>query len=35
MLFSRGPKGLTVYVAPAVLIAVTSLLAGLLAHACR
>ena len=35
MYFSRGPKGLIVYVAPAVLLAVVALLSGLLARACR
>jgi hypothetical protein len=32
---SRGPGGLVVYVAPAVLVVFVGLLSGLLAHACR
>ncbi len=32
MLFKRGPKDLTVYVAPVVLVVVVSLIGALLAH---
>jgi hypothetical protein len=33
--FSRGPKGLTIYVAPAVLLAIVALAAQLALHACQ
>jgi hypothetical protein len=35
MYFSRGPKGLIVYVAPAVLLAVVAILASVVTRACR
>jgi hypothetical protein len=34
MHYSRGPKGLTISVAPGLLPAVVGLLSGLVAHAC-
>jgi len=35
MYFSRGPKGLIVYIAPAVLLGVVALLDAMAARACR
>ncbi len=35
MYFSRGPKGLIVYVAPAVVLAVVAIFASLATRACR